>query len=366
MGLENNPLNRADRESDSDVEHFEIVDNSNAVQSITKAETDVQIATAKRYPRSIKKFMENATAMVTRDVVTAEGCFYRLERKDADGKPKPIEGPSVRLLEIAAACYGNIKYGARIIEEGERFIVAQGVAFDIENNVYSSTEVRRRITTKRGGRYGDDMIGVTANAACAIAKRNALNGVVPRVFVQELYEAAKRVAVGTEATLGDRRARALTFYKDKLGVSLDRILKKLQRDGIESITLDDLERLTGIKTAIKDGDTTVDQEFPVDNAPTGSVGGAAAENPLKTAAKKPEPVADPKPVPTAAPEAPVVSRDELVKELEDKMLVAGVSEKKLYSSAKKAGLVGAEDSDQLFDLPTATLAKINAAFNELK
>ena len=36
----------------------------------------------------------------------------------------------------------------------------------------------------------------------------------------------------------------------------------LGKPSVEQITLDDLATLTGLKTAIKEGDTTIDQAFP--------------------------------------------------------------------------------------------------------
>lgn len=53
-------------------------------------------------------------------------------------------------------------------------MTAQGVFHDLERNVAITYEVRRRIVDKNGRRYKPDMIGVTANAACSIALRNAI------------------------------------------------------------------------------------------------------------------------------------------------------------------------------------------------
>jgi hypothetical protein len=56
------------------------------------------------------------------------------------------------MAEIAVSCWGNVRYGARVIEETDRFIVAQGVCHDLETNVYNAIEVRRRITGRTGRR----------------------------------------------------------------------------------------------------------------------------------------------------------------------------------------------------------------------
>ena len=50
--------------------------------------------------------------MATIDAEVAGSCFYKLSRGG-----KTIEGPSVRLAEIVASAWGNLKFGARIIDE---------------------------------------------------------------------------------------------------------------------------------------------------------------------------------------------------------------------------------------------------------
>lgn len=51
------------------------------LEQITRGEIDMQIATAKKYPRSISKFKAKALEMATLDEETAESCFYNLPRE---------------------------------------------------------------------------------------------------------------------------------------------------------------------------------------------------------------------------------------------------------------------------------------------
>jgi len=230
------------------------------LEAITKGEIDTQIATAKRYPRSIDAFYKNALSMATGNKDIAQRCFYRLERTDKNGKKVIIEGPSIRLAEICANSWGNFRYGARIVGENDKTVVAQGVAFDLERNVSSSIEVSRRITTKTGQKFSDDMIQVTKNAACSIALRNAINKVIPYAYIQGIYEQAKQVAVGTKKTLKTRKKELLEMYKE-LGITEKQLLEKLEKPSMADITLTDIERGLGLYTAIKDGDTTISEQF---------------------------------------------------------------------------------------------------------
>jgi len=223
---------------------------------IDRAEIDSQIATAHRFPRSISTFQSKAIAMATSDVDTAENCNYVLPRAD-----KNIEGPSIRLAEIVGIAWGNLRYSGRVIAIEETHVVAQGICHDLESNVACSTEVRRRITNKYGKRFNDDMIGVTANAAIAIALRNSIFKIVPMVFVNPVYEAAKKAAVGNIATLEKRRMAAVDFFSKK-GVPQKALYEYLGINGIEDIDLKILETMTGLKTSINDGEITVEELFP--------------------------------------------------------------------------------------------------------
>jgi hypothetical protein len=231
------------------------VTSSHAIESITRGEIDVQIATAKRFPRSLKTFKDRALEMATLDQDTAESCIYALPR---DGKT--IEGPSARLAEILASAYGNMRIEGRPVDDDGRFITARGTAFDIQNNVLIAFETKRRITGKNGKRFSDDMIGVTSNAATSIAIRNAVLKVVPKAFWGPVYEACRQVAVGDASTLVKRRDAMLTYFL-KMGVPNAKVFALLEVKGAEDITLEHMATLKGLATAIKEGDTTVDEAF---------------------------------------------------------------------------------------------------------
>lgn len=276
----------------------EIVGSETAVApgtlgTLMKSELETAITTARRYPRSVKQFLQLAEQLATHDPDTAEACFYKLQRKGRTGTTK-IEGPSIRLAEIIVASWGNMRSGARVIAEEKTHIVAQGFAHDLERNQWKVREVRRRITDRNGNRYSEDMITVTANAACSIAERNAIFGAVPRAIWETVFKAAKRVAVGDAKTLVARRDAAMTYFADKLKVTPERIFTALEVKGLEDIGIDELETLQGLKTAIAEGVTTVAEAFPVEGGAEDDANLSAAERlkrdiAAKRQEKKPEP-----------------------------------------------------------------------------
>jgi hypothetical protein len=226
-----------------------------ALAILNRSEVEVQIDAAHKHPRSIQRFMHDARTMATLNRETAESCIYSLPRGG-----KVITGPSVRLAEICASAYGNLHCGARVLGIEDKQIIGQGVAWDIQKNVRVSIEARRRITKKDGSLYDDDMIGVTGAAATSIALRNAIFRVIPRAYVDAIYEKAKEVAVGNLATFEQSRDGVFSRI-NKIGITTERILGRLGGKALADVGVSDLEVLVGLCTAMKDG-LSPDEAFP--------------------------------------------------------------------------------------------------------
>jgi hypothetical protein len=233
-----------------------------ALMQITKGEIDQQIATAHQYPRSIAKFQKRALEMVTLDEETAESCLYsRPVGKNSDGSQKYAEGMSIRMAEIVGSCYGNLRVGAMLIEMTERYVKARGFAHDLETNFASTSEVVESTVDKHNRPFSERMRVVVAKAALAKARRDATFSVVPKALCKRLESDARQTAIGDASTLAKRRA-AVMQWVTKLGIDPARVFAAINVTGEADIGLDQLATLTGIKTAIKDGDTTIDEAFP--------------------------------------------------------------------------------------------------------
>lgn len=239
----------------NNVTEGQLVAEDSMAAMISRSEIEQQISTARRFPRSLKRFRDEAIQMVTLSESIAEQCVYALPR---DGKT--IEGPSARFAEIVASAWGNNRAGARVIDDKGEFIVAQGVFHDLERNVAITYEVQRRIVDRQGRRFKADMIGVTANAACSIALRNAVLKGVPKAFWEDMYSEARKVIMGNVQTLANRRAKAFEAFQ-RYGITAEQICAKLEVAGIEDIGLEHLVLLRGLLTAMKEGDTTPEEAF---------------------------------------------------------------------------------------------------------
>jgi len=237
-------------------ELVEVAAEAGGLEAQTRGEIDIQIRTARSYPRSVSKFVSEVLSLATLNQETAAACFYALPR---DGKS--VSGPSARLAEIVASCWGHMRVEARISGEDEHFVMSRAMAWDLQNNVAIAFEARRRITNKKGQRFNDDMIAVTANAASSIAIRNAIFKVVPSAFWRPIFEACRRAAVGDQKTLADRRAASLEYFQ-KMGIDQARVFTLLGVTGIEDINLEHVGTLLGLANAIREGDTNIDEAFP--------------------------------------------------------------------------------------------------------
>lgn len=228
-----------------------------ALESITRGEVDTQIATAHKYPRSMATFKRRATEMATLDEETAASCIY----SRPVGGGKFAEGLSVRTAEIVGACYGNLRVGAMIVEQTERYVTARGFAHDLESNFASSCEVIESTVKKDGKPYDERMRVVIAKAALAKARRDATFQVVPKALCKPIESAARAVALGDASTLASRR-EAVMGWIGKLGIEPQRVFSALGIIGQDEIGMEQLATLTGLKTAIKDGEVSVDEAFP--------------------------------------------------------------------------------------------------------
>lgn len=226
---------------------------------------DVQVATAKRYPRSIGQAKQGALGMATIDQKTAAGCIYAIRRAN-----KVIEGPGIRLAEIFAINWGNSRFATRTVGEDEGFTYAEARGWDLETNVAISCEVKRRITNKEGRRFSDDMVQVTANAAMSVALRNVIFKIIPRVYVQEVYLETRKAAAGGAKTLKKQRGEIFRFFEEK-GVGEKQILDLLNVANLDDVTLDHIATLRGLQTSVKDGLVSAETIFRSSDKPDGAV-----------------------------------------------------------------------------------------------
>lgn len=231
------------------------IDSVDTLSALTTSEINVQIATAKQYPRNLANVLNNIETLATMDSDVASSCFYTLRRQG-----KVIEGASVRMAEIVASSWGNLRVQSMVVANDGKTITARGICHDLESNYAVAAEVKRRITDKNGRTYSEDMQVMTGNAACAIALRNAIFKVVPAALVKKVIDKAKQVSIGQSMTLEQTRQTMIEYF-EKIGVTSKQILDYLSVGKIEEIDIDMVVELRGLANAIADGTTTKEEAF---------------------------------------------------------------------------------------------------------
>ena len=227
------------------------------MDAIEKANVDVQVTTAKQFPRNVTRAIQNSIVMATIDPETAQMMRYALPRGG-----KPITGPSVHLAKLIVSNWGNIRAEAKVVQITDSQVVSRGTCWDLENNVATAIEVRRNIKGKNGQRFSDDMITVVGNAANSIAFRNAVFSVIPKAVTDKVYRAAQECITGDlsdEAKLLQKRTNCLKFFNDEYGITEEEVIKLCGKQTVNQIKADEIALMLGIYQSLKDGDTTVEE-----------------------------------------------------------------------------------------------------------
>lgn len=190
-----------------------------------------------------------------------------------------IEGPSVDLAREAARCWGNIRYGLRIIAETEDQVHIQGVAFDLEtNNLVSAEDKFKKLVQRKGQGWikpDERDLRELINRRGAICVRNALLQLLPPDVIDDAVAKAKETM--TKAAKGEikqdpkKAISSLISAFGQLGVTAEMVAKYLEHD-LEIITEKEMVELRGIWKSINDGNSRRDEYFEIAKPTTAATG----------------------------------------------------------------------------------------------
>lgn len=225
------------------------------VDAVERANIDLQVATAKKYPRDARKSIDSSVVMATMTQEVAESCGYALTRSG-----KLITGPSVNLAKIIAHNWGNLRIEAKVVRRTDTEVISRGTCWDLETNVAASFEVSRSIIDSKGKRYSNDMCVVTGNASNSIAFRNAVFAVIPKPIIDRVYQAAQSMITGDLSDadkLLKKRTSIINRFKNDFAITESEVIQICGKQTINQINASEIVVLLGILQSLKDGDTTV-------------------------------------------------------------------------------------------------------------
>ncbi len=287
------------------------------------AEAQGQIAIAKRFPRNLtqahSELMESCS-----QAAMAEIAFYSVPR--AGGA---VSGPSIRLAEEIARCYGNFEYGHKELSRDSDKSEVEVYAWDKEKNNFS----RRQITvfhvrdTKNGPMKLRDQKDIDDKIANVASKqvRSRILALLPKWLVQAAENKCRETIAGGgqgQPTLRERVLRMVAAF-GKHGVTVKH-MERIIGHSMDDITPDEIADLQGIYNALKEG-AKIAEFFPEDDGATGAAltqqaieqhqaqatpetpapDLTAKPNPTRSRKAKAEPAVTPVPETTPEPEATV-------------------------------------------------------------
>ena len=213
---------------------------------------ELQIRTAKQYPRNIGGAVEQAKQLCTMTAEVAQDCVYSLPRGG-----ETLTGPSVRFAEILLSVWGNSRAITRVTHMDSEYIYASADFIDLELNNAIRIERRRRIVNKSGNLFNADMIQTTGNAASSIALRQAILQGIPSGYWQTVYDHVQQSIMGDIKTLSATRQKVLQALS-KYGVTAELVCAHLKVESVDQINQQHITILYGIGNALKAGDMTAE------------------------------------------------------------------------------------------------------------
>ncbi len=213
------------------------------------AETQAAMAIAKKFPRDQRQGMDMILQACTRPSL-AESALYSYSKGGTD-----ITGPSIRLAEAIAQCWGNLQFGVRELEQRDGASTVEAFAWDMETNVRQIKifQVKHFRHTKKGGyplKDPRDIYELTANQG-ARRLRACILGVIPGDVIEAAVKQCE-VTLNTKFEVTPERTASLIKKFDAYQVSKEMIEKRIQRR-IDAITPALMASLGKVYNSLKDG-----------------------------------------------------------------------------------------------------------------
>ncbi len=257
-------------------------DHGTAV-AMQREDTEVKAAytMARMLPRNEDQARINLIKSCRRPTF-ADDSTYNFPRGDTR-----VIGPSVDLAREAARCWGNLRYGLRVVSKDEDWIHVEGFAVDLEtNNGCSMPDKFRRLIQRKGKGWVTpderDERELT-NRRGAICVRNALLQVLPRDYVEDaMVEAAKTMEDVAKKQMKENPEEAikkLVDAFDKLGVTVAMLEKRLGHP-MKMTTAKETVELRQVYKSLMDGNSKREEVFevpaPIGEAATRTIDGLFA------------------------------------------------------------------------------------------
>lgn len=244
-------------------------------QGLVSASTSNMSSLAMIRPRNLKDVMRRC-----QDEAELGGStfYYRWKVKNKDGTVSVVQGPSINCMMAAARNFGNLVLEPQPIQELDDAYVFTYTAIDLETNVAIGRQFKLSKDFPVYGKMDEHRKeDIRHQAAQSKAARNVLAKIIPSFIYDPMVERAMgsaRTSIENQIKKhnGDIQAvakRALASLQN-FGVDQERVEKSLCVP-VSAWTIETLVMLHGDLQALRNGEATVANLFPVDDRERGTV-----------------------------------------------------------------------------------------------
>jgi hypothetical protein len=241
------------------------------------AEVQAMAAMAKMYPRDPRVAIDRILTACARESL-AEVAMYQYKRGGQE-----ITGPSIRLAEELARCWGNIDMGVKELVRGEGRSEALAYAIDLETTVRDARyfPVRHWRDTKGGGyalKDERDIYELVANMG-ARRKRACILSVIPR-DVQDAAIRQCEMTLHTKGTVTPERVKKMADSFGEFGVTVEQLEKRIGRR-LDTIGAAQMVQMGKVLNSLKDGMSKPADWFEMPEQPDPAAGATSATDAVK-------------------------------------------------------------------------------------
>lgn len=227
-------------------------------------EVQVAMVAAKRFPRDVY----NAYNRIIQDCkrrTLAEKAMYEYPRGG-----QTVTGPSIHLARAIARSWGNLDSGFKVLEQNATESTVMAYCWDLETN-YRETKVFtvKHVRESKKGAFpltdSRDIYELIANQS-ARRERSCILSVIPQDVVDAAVGQCNATLQGDgKMTKEDAVRDIIRRFSEQYGVTKEMLEAYIGRKA-EAFTVQSVNRLRGVYTALKDGTASVGQYFDMSAA----------------------------------------------------------------------------------------------------
>lgn len=228
---------------------------TNIEQSRAIAEVQAMCVVARQFPRDRNQVLRRIEDECAEKSL-AEQSSYSIPRGDSE-----ITGPSIRLAETVANCFGNVSYGIRVLGQSGDRIQAQAFCWDMEVNV-KKTDDFEVILEKKANKVMKKIIDprdiyehISSQASRRV--RGCILATLPKSVISFAVDKCEKTL--NAEPIKDRIEKLLKAFAE-IKVSEEMIKEKMIKN-IDALNNADIVRLGRMYQSIKDGMASVEAFF---------------------------------------------------------------------------------------------------------